>query len=878
MACPTFLTDTDTLTDTTLDALETSMGESLLVVGGVDAVAEAVVIELESRGFTVTRLAGDDRAGTAAAIAGHIDEVGPGVQRVILVDGYLELGWASGFAAAAANLDGDTVVLLSNGDALPPATAEFLAGGSYEIICGPNTTGAACALAGGSPTGPTGPPTDTPTDTELPTEPPARSFTHVGTFDVTSNDSESAEILDVSADGQTLVYSDSPNASIGFIDISDPANPTAAGAVEVGAEPTSVAIVGDHALVALNTSVDFDSPDGELQVIDLADNSTVTSLPLGGQPDAIAISPDGTYAAVAIENERDEDEADGLIPQLPGGYLVSVDISADDPLAWTTQTIDLDGLATTAPDDPEVEYVDINDDNLAAVTLQENNHLAVVDLATGEVTANFPAGEVTIEGIDATEEEIGPQDNGDIQLTETITRRREPDAVSWVDGDSFATANEGDYEDADGVEGGSRGFTVWNIDGTVEYDSGNTFEYEQIRAGHYNEGRSENKGGEPEGVETGTYGEDTLLFVGAERSNAVGVYDLGSGTPEFLQLLPTGGGPEGLKAIPDRDLFVVAAENAEEFPSMVTIYQREDRALPAYPQIASTGEVPVPWVALSGLAADDDRMYAVSDSILGVSYLYTIDPSTTPAELTERTEVTGASFSLDAEGIAAAPEGGWWIASEGRYDGAVEERPNALVKVGADGVVTQEILLPAPLVAQATSSGLEGVAVTGTDESEFLYTVIQREWADDADGIAKIARYDLAAGTWGFADYQLDAVESPNGGWVGLSELTLLPDGTFGVIERDNQLGTDAAVKRIYGVDLAAAAFVPYGEARTVVDKTLLLDLLGELEADSIWTPDKPEGMAVSPDGNVIVATDNDGLDDALGQTLWLDLGPATDL
>ena len=43
----------------------------------------------------------------------------------------------------------------------------------------------------------------------------------------------------------------------------------------------------------------------------------------------------------------------------------------------------LTGLAERFPDDPEPEYVSINASNQAAVTLQENNHVVIVDLATG---------------------------------------------------------------------------------------------------------------------------------------------------------------------------------------------------------------------------------------------------------------------------------------------------------------------------------------------------------------------------------------------------------------------------------------------------------------------------------------------------------------
>jgi hypothetical protein len=54
----------------------------------------------------------------------------------------------------------------------------------------------------------------------------------------------------------------------------------------------------------------------------------------------------------------------------------------------------------------------------------------------------------------------------------------------------------------------------------------------------------------------------------------------------------------------------------------------------------------------------------------------------------------------------------------------------------------------------------------------------------------------------------------------------------------------------------------------------LLADVLDELEANSIWTPEKLEGLAVTADGDVYIVTDNDGLDEAIGQTVFLSLGP----
>ncbi|NNL87200.1 MAG: esterase-like activity of phytase family protein [Myxococcales bacterium] len=707
-----------------------------------------------------------------------------------------------------------------------------------------------------------------------------QNFHHVGTFDVTTNGTEVAEIVDATTNGRTLIYSDA--TSIGFVDIRDPRNPLPDGKLPLDGEPTSVAVRGPvFALVGVNTSPgdeDDVAPirSGFLAIVNLVTRRVVRTIDLGGQPDSIAISNNRRYAAVVVENERNEDLDDGIIPQDPPGKLVVVKMFGP-PRWWWTRDVDLAGLAEVAPSDPEPEFVDINDWNQAVVSLQENNHFAIVDLRRAEVINHFSAGEVTIENIDATEEELGPQGRGLIIFNESQTKRREPDSVAWIDRDSFASANEGDYEDENGEEGGSRGFTVFNSrTGAVEYESFSSFEHAAAAAGHYNEGRSGNKGGEPEAVEYGKFARERFLFVGAERANVVGVYGLGDRVPRLRQLLPTGSGPEGIKVIPRRQLLVVAAENGEDgaFPSMITLY-RLSRGAPSYPHLVSDDEAsgtPIPWVAQSGLAGDLSDpyiLYSVSDSFLAQSYIYVIDTGDAPARITQRIPVGGPDGAFDLEGIAADPSGGFWLASEGR----VGDRPNELIRTDASGAIQSQVELPAALVANATNSGFEGVAVT--HDGEFAYVVIQREWDDDPTGWVKIGRYETATGAWAFVRYPLDT--PPAGGWVGLSEITRLPDGDFAIIERDNQLGSSALVKKIYRVDLANADFRPYDAADptnlALIDKQLIRDALADLEANSIWTPDKFEGLAVAADWTVFGVTDNDGLDDALGQTLFLEFG-----
>ena len=193
-----------------------------------------------------------------------------------------------------------------------------------------------------------------------------------------------------------------------------------------------------------------------------------------------------------------------------------------------------------------------------------------------------------------------------------------------------------------------------------------------------------------------------------------------------------------------------------------------------------------------------------------------------------------------------------------------------IVKVDADGVVQREVPLP-PWVR--AGNGLEGV-LAGVGTTQYVYVAIQRPWASDPAETVKIGRYEVATGAWTFVQYTLDAVALPAGAVIGLSEITPLPNGTFAIIERDGLAGTQAVQKRIYGVDLATADFQPFGSPLVTVPKVLLADVLDELRANTIYTPDKLEGLAVAADGEVYMVTDNDGLDSALGQTLFLGLGP----
>ncbi|WP_299536136.1 esterase-like activity of phytase family protein [uncultured Streptomyces sp.] len=697
-----------------------------------------------------------------------------------------------------------------------------------------------------------------------------------------------AEISATSEDGRTLVYTDAVARRIGFLDISDPAAPRGLGTLSLAGlgdaedEPTSVAVVGEHVLVVVNTSAGYAEPSGRLDVISLRDRRRVATFDLGGQPDSIAITKDERYAAVAVENERDEEATppggeEGDLPQAPAGFVQIVDLKGTSPQQWRTRAVPFtrpDGTALpalsaagiAAPTDPEPEYVTVNGKGQLAVTLQENNGVVLVDLPTGRITKAFSAGTATVRGIDTVKD-------GVIDQTGSITGvAREPDAVSWIDDRYLATANEGDWK------GGTRGWSVFDSrTGKVVWDAGNSFERLAVRHGLHNEDRSAKKGTEPEGVTVATFDGVRYAFVGSERSNFVAVYDLSRPTaPVFRQLLATTNGPEGLLPIPSRGLLAVSSEEDDASAGVrasVSLF-RLGRGASAFPGIVSADDpagAPIGWGALGALSAVPGRpheLYTVTDAAYDVTRILTVDTARRPAVITRSLTVkdaAGEPVGYDAEGIHARPRGGFWLAVEGATGAG-----NQLVRLDRDGVTQQVVTLPADVAAGLGKQGFEGVTATADREGhEILWATLQREVAGDPAGVVRLGRYDVRAGTWSWYGYRIGATGTP-GDWIGLSEITAV-GGRLALVERDKLNGPAAAVKRIYTVGLPQSA-APAGKL-PVLPKTLAEDVLPELRATGGWTQEKLEGLAVGGDGRVYAVTDNDGVEDATGETVFLRLG-----
>lgn len=360
--------------------------------------------------------------------------------------------------------------------------------------------------------------------------------------------------------GRPLLLLTNSNAkSLSFLDISDFASVRRLREdldLSGYGEPTSVSVRPDGrvAVVAIKKG---NGVRGLVLALDLKEGreGTVIGLPLevGYGPDKICFTPDGQMALVADEGEPDE-------TMDPPGSISFVRVAEDGGLALEKRLV-LDGAAHPAlakfdATSIEPEYIAVSRDNSHAyVTLQENNAVAVLDLAARKVTAVWDLGEA--------EHDFCVDPQADPPVFKTMRGRREPDGIAVTpDGLAVVTANEGDTDAKDGVLSGTRDIAVWSsVDGRLLGCTADGFERAAHRAGLLEPGRALKRGVEPEDVCLMELSRRLLAFVGLERAGSVAVVDLSDpASPKVDQIIPTGKAPEGLCALPDRKAVAAACE------------------------------------------------------------------------------------------------------------------------------------------------------------------------------------------------------------------------------------------------------------------------------------------------------------------------------
>lgn len=417
---------------------------------------------------------------------------------------------------------------------------------------------------------------------------------------------------------------------IDVIDITDPAKPAIVGKIDLTAyegAANSVSVFDGKLAVALESTVNKQG-NGKVVVFNTSDYSLIKQVTVGALPDMVTFSPDGKFIMTANEGEPNTDysqDPNGTISIIETStYAVTtLDFSsfAGQAAALAKDGFRISKFAKSFAQDIEPEYITIADDSKTAwVTLQENNGVAKVDLTSKTITAIYPLG---LKDYNTAENAIDVSDSDDKVAFNPwkVKGLYMPDAISHYTVNNvpyFVTANEGDAReytaysdvkrmknmkldaaifpdaatlkldanmgrlnlvadmgdiDGDGdldemVSFGGRSFSIWNGNtGKIVYDSKNDVDKKTYELGTYDDKRSDDKGSEPEAVVAAKMGNQNIIFVGLERSDAFMVYDATNPvSPQYLQIVKTGDAPEGLLFIPasksptKRSLLVVSSE------------------------------------------------------------------------------------------------------------------------------------------------------------------------------------------------------------------------------------------------------------------------------------------------------------------------------
>ncbi len=361
-------------------------------------------------------------------------------------------------------------------------------------------------------------------------------------------------------------------------------------------------------------------------VVTLFDTSTrsllggTAPITVGALPDMLTFTKDGSKLLVANEaspNTYGPRLADsnghrnyGPGAQDPVGSVSIIDVGTRS----VTHTATLAGVAQTGTHirtntgmDFEPEYIAVNAAGTKAyVTLQEANAIGVLNVQTGqfEKVIGLGAKDFSLPG-----NRIDALNNGTINLTSVNAKGfYMPDGIALYEknGQTFlVTANEGDFREDDGdrsaasnfggtgetanlrvsntdsstgnlFAAGARSFTIRDEDGDIVFDSGEILDREAIARGIYDDGRSRDKGVEPEGIEVMDINGRTFALIGLERTTKAGiaVFDITDpANASFIDMIVSDGdiSPEGLRGYALDGKFYLAFSN--EVTNTTSVYQ-----------------------------------------------------------------------------------------------------------------------------------------------------------------------------------------------------------------------------------------------------------------------------------------------------------------
>lgn len=323
----------------------------------------------------------------------------------------------------------------------------------------------------------------------------------------------------------------------------------------------TIVTVSDFASVTLDFTA-FNSQESALAAEGFRVSGPQADLAHDVEPEYIAVSGDSKTAYVALQ------ENNGLaIINLESKSITALKGLGFKNYAATGNTVD--------PSDEvedEIEFRSVPA-NIYGVYMPDGIDVFEVNGQTYVISANEGDGREYISDDEeaACEAKGGDFDEDDgcvVYLDEERIKKYDldpaafPDAETLQEDENFgrwkAMWTNGD-ENGDGLYEklytyGARSFTIWDANGDLVADSGDEMELEVVKAGLYDDGRSDDKGVEPEGVVVGEVDGKMIAFVGLERVDAVAVYDVSTpASPQFLSILEVGDAPEGLVFIHAKD-------------------------------------------------------------------------------------------------------------------------------------------------------------------------------------------------------------------------------------------------------------------------------------------------------------------------------------
>jgi uncharacterized repeat protein (TIGR01451 family) len=279
--------------------------------------------------------------------------------------------------------------------------------------------------------------------------------------------------------------------------IDDKGTVTANGSLALGftpatgttAIPNSVAVKNGIVAVAYaiqNTTTNAQEA-GRVSFYRAATGEFLNSVTVGALPDMLTFTPDGTKVLVANEGEPNSyGQANSVDPEgsvsiinLTGGVgAATVQTASFASFNSQINALKASGVRITAPgatvaQDLEPEYIAVSPDGLTArVTLQENNAIAILDIASATITSVVPLGvkDHSLPGnaLDASDRDLSAS-TGTINIrNQPVFGLYQPDAIASfsINGQAYyITANEGDARDYTGFAEESRvGATTYVLD------------------------------------------------------------------------------------------------------------------------------------------------------------------------------------------------------------------------------------------------------------------------------------------------------------------------------------------------------------------------------------------------------------------------------